>query len=91
MFPREGPLVGACIGPAWPVETVAMSPIRFEDLDASISVAREGRYWVLTCRQTVPTPVDDLFPFTSLVDDLFRIVDDLFRLHIARRRPVPDC
>lgn len=65
-----------------------MSPIRFEDLDASISVAREGRYWVLACRQTVPTPVDELFPFFADAHNLESITPDMLGFEVLTPRPI---
>lgn len=89
MFPHRGRTTGACIGPAGPVEIDAMSVIRFEDLDANISVAREGRYWVLTCRQTVPTPVDNLFPFFADAYNLEEITPAMLNFEVLTPKPIP--
>lgn len=65
-----------------------MGEIRFEDLDASITVRREGRYWVLTCRQTVPTPARDLFPFFADAYNLESITPDYLRFEVLTPKPI---
>jgi ligand-binding SRPBCC domain-containing protein len=65
-----------------------MGAIRFEDLDASISVAPEGRYWVLTCRQTVPTPVEELFPFFADAYNLEEITPAMLNFEVLTPKPI---
>lgn len=66
-----------------------MSNLRFEDLDASISVKRVDRYWVLTCRQSVPTPVEQLFPFFADAYNLESITPDLLHFEVLTPKPIP--
>lgn len=65
------------------------TPLRFEDIDAEIRVDREGRHWVLTCRQRVPTPVADIFPFFADAYNLEAITPAYLRFEVLTPRPIP--
>lgn len=65
------------------------APIRFEDLDATITIRRQGRYWLLECRQTVPTPIDDLFPFFADAYNLQEITPNYLSFEVLTPRPIP--
>lgn len=64
------------------------SPIRFDDLDARVSVRREGRFWLLECRQTVPTPVRDVFPFFADATNLQAITPDHLGFEVLTPEPI---
>jgi ligand-binding SRPBCC domain-containing protein len=63
--------------------------MRFEDLDASISIRRDGPMWVLLCRQTVPTPVDKVFPFFADAYNLEDITPSYLNFEVLTPKPIP--
>lgn len=68
--------------------TTAKPTPRYEDLDARISIQRQGRYWLLECEQTVTTPLEDLFPFFADAYNLQELTPDLLKFEVLTPKPI---
>jgi len=61
---------------------------RNEDLDARITVQRQGRYWLLECEQTVAASIDQLFPFFADAYNLQQLTPSTLGFEVLTPKPI---